>query len=1049
MVASIPNALPELNGYSLCQLIYEGDRTAVYRALDEARERQPVVIKFLCSEYPSVEELVQFRNQYQITRELSIPGIVAPLALKPWRNGYALIMEDMGGIDLGKYAEENDLAWQDILGVGIQLASILHDLNQHRIIHKAIQPAHILIHPETQTIKLISFSLASRLPKEIQKIQSPGKLEGTLAYLAPEQTGRMNRGSDYRADFYALGITLYELLTGELPFHPEDLIELLHCHMAIAPPVPHEVNPQIPAQVSAMVVKLMAKTAESRYQSALGLKYDIEQCLTQWQAVGSVGAFELGTRDLCDRFLISEKLYGRRVEVQTLLDAFERVSQGAVELMLVAGFSGIGKTAVVNEIHKPVTQRKGYFIKGKFDQFKRNIPFSAFVQAFRSLMGQLLGESDTALAAWQRKILAAVEGSGQVLIDVIPELEHIIGVQPPVQALSGQAAQNRFNFIFGKFIQLFTTPEHPLVLFLDDLQWADSASLQLLKLLMDKSDLGHLLVLGAYRDKEVFSAHPLMLTLDELEQQSALISTLVLKPLNQVDVNQLVGDTLQCDPIAANLLSELVYQKTGGNPFFTTQFLQGLYSDGYISFDVEAGNWQCDLTGLKQVALTDDVVALLVGQLRKLSEAEQAILKMAACIGNQFDLTALAIVCKQSQRDVSIALWRSLQAGFVIPETENYKFFRGNTHSKFERYEMTIRYRFLHDRVQQAAYALIPEAHRKRVHWDIGQLLWGDHTAPVPEENLFEIVNHLNQGYDQHLSCTAQCQLAELNYQAGVKAKHSAAYQAAYQYCTTGISILSATGWHIHYDLMYRLHYQGAEAAYLSNDFEGAEILHLSALGESRSDLDRATIYRLQMTQYQLQGRNVEVISIQRKSLKLLGWELPENAETIETTLEIEVAAVKHFLSQHRIASILKLPVVDNANIIEMLRSLQILFYAAWLDGQPTLAFLALAKMTTLSLQYGNSEMSPFGYVGYGMLANALLKQADIAYQFGEMAVQLCEKFDNPDVRGMAHFLFAADVQSWSRPIREAIPYYDSAYTYGMQAGNWLTVSFTMMLSGS
>ena len=392
--------------------------------------------------------------------------------------------------------------------------------------HKDIKPANILIHPETKQVKLIDFSIASLLPKETQEIQSPNILEGTLAYLAPEQTGRMNRGIDYRADFYALGVTLYQLLTGQLPFPSNDPLELMHCHIAKLPLPANQVNPDLPEQVAAIVAKLMAKNAEDRYQSALGIKHDLTHCLTQWQETDTITAFALGSRDLSDRFLIPEKLYGRETEVQTLLDAFDRVAAGASELMLVAGLSGIGKTAVVNEVHKPITRQQGYFIKGKFDQFNRNIPFSAFVQALQDLMGQLLSESDEQLAQWKAQILAVVGENGQALIEVIPELEQIIGKQPPVPELSGSAAQNRFNLLFQKFIELFTTAEHPLVIFLDDLQWSDSASLQLLKLLMN--DNGYLLVLGAYRDNEVslltwqlLSMHQQMLKTPYLLDKSA------------------------------------------------------------------------------------------------------------------------------------------------------------------------------------------------------------------------------------------------------------------------------------------------------------------------------------------------------------------------------------------------------------------------------------------------------------------------------------------------------------------------------------------------
>lgn len=1036
--------VPEVSGYSITEQLYIGSRTAVYRAVQRATQR-PVVIKVLQREYPSFSELVQFRNQYAIAKNLPILGIIRPLSLESLGSSYALVMEDWGGVALNAYLQQQPLNLAEVLSIALQLCDILHDLGQHRVVHKDIKPANILIHPDSKQIKLIDFSIASLLPKETQEIQCASTLEGTLEYLAPEQTGRMNRGIDYRTDFYALGVTLYELLSGKLPFDSEDPLELMHCHMAKVPLSVDAVNPDVPAMVAAIVRKLMAKNAEDRYQSALGLKHDLEQCLSQWKETGKVTEFQLGQRDLSDRFLIPEKLYGREQEVQALLQAFDRVATGSSELMLVAGFSGIGKTAIVNEVHKPIVKQRGYFIKGKFDQFNRDIPLSAFVQALRDLIRQVLSESDEQLAQWRAQILTAVGENGQVLIEVIPELEQIIGQQPPVPELTGSAAQNRFNRLFQKFIEVFTTAEHPLVIFLDDLQWADLASLQLLNLLM--SDNGYLLLLGAYRDNEVSPTHPFIMTVAELQKAGNIVSTITLPPLAFDDTNHLVADTLNCSMELAQPLTELIDRKTQGNPFFTTQFLKALHEDGDIHFNHDRRYWECDIVQVNARSLTDDVVEFMALQLQKLPEATQQVLKLAACIGNQFDLNTLAIISEQSAADTATALWKALQEGLIVPTTQVYKFFQG------EHTETAISanpsYRFLHDRVQQAAYSLIPRDQRQTTHWKIGQLLLQSKSQQEQSEQIFDIVNQLNLGKATIVNPKQKHQLAQLNLQAGQKAKLSAAYQAAQNYFEIGIDSLPDQAWQVDYALTYALYRDGSEAAYLAGHFDRAEALYATALAQAQTPLDKATIYRVQMTQYQLQGRNAEAIEIQRQSLQLLGWTMPTETEQIQTSLDEQIAVVNRFLEQQPIESILGLPRMQDCNIVEMLRILQISFYAAWLDGQATLALLALAKMTTLSLQHGNSDMSPFGYVGYGLIANVLLKDAHQAYQFGDMAVQLCEQFDNADVRGMTNFLFAADVHSWSRPLRDADIYYENALKYGMDAGNWLTVSFTMMLSGS
>ncbi|MBI4784345.1 MAG: AAA family ATPase [Oscillatoriophycideae cyanobacterium NC_groundwater_1537_Pr4_S-0.65um_50_18] len=1042
---SCPELYPEISGYTIVEQLYLGSRTAVYRAMQIATQC-PVVIKVLRRDYPSFGELVQFRNQYAIAKNLPIPGIVRPLSLEPLGSGYGLVMEDGGGVSLEKFTQQQPLALDEVLAIALQIADILHDLSQHRVVHKDIKPANILIYPESQQVKLIDFSIASLLPKETLDIQNPNILEGTLAYLAPEQTGRMNRGIDYRADFYALGVTLYQLLTGTLPFISEDPLELVHCHIAKVPVPVNQVKTDVPEQVAAIVAKLMAKNAEDRYQSAMGLKYDLERCLTEWKAAKKISTFALGQRDLSDRFLISEKLYGRETEVALLLEAFDRVAEGASELMLVAGFSGIGKTAVVNEVHKPIVRQHGYFIKGKFDQFNRNIPLSAFVQALRNLIGQLLSESDEQLEQWKTQVLAAVGENGQVLIDVIPELEQIIGRQPHAPELSGSATQNRFNLLFQKFVEVFTTAEHPLVMFLDDLQWADLASLQLLKLLM--RDNGYLLVLGTYRDNEVSPVHPFILTVEEIKTAKAIVNTITLAPLALADTNALVADTLNCSLELAHPLTELIDRKTQGNPFFTTQFLKALHEDGKITFDRDCCCWEYDIPQVNGLSLTDDVVEFIALQLKKLSDETQHILKLAACIGNQFDLVTLAIVSEQSPTHAATALWRALQEGLILPTSQVYKFFQGTEEANAEE-AVNPTYRFLHDRVQQAAYSLIPEDQKQQTHWKIGQLLLQNPSQQERVEQIFEIVNQLNLGSATISNPAQKYHLAQLNLQAGQKAKLSAAYQAAQNYCEIGIELLPADAWQIDYALTYALHRDASESAYLCSNFDQAETLYAATLTQAQTPLDKAVIYRVQMTQYQLQGRNKEVIAIQRKSLQLLGWEMPIEQESVQTSLNEQIAVVNHFLERQSTESILDFPKMADDIIAEMLRILQILFYAAWLDGQPTLALLALAKMTTLSLQHGNSDMSPFGYVGYGLIANASLKNAAQAHQFGNVAVQLCEQFDNVDVRSMTNFLFAADVHSWSQPLQAADTYYDNALKYGMGAGNWLTVGFTIMLSGS
>src|SRR6476661_3727381 len=802
-------------GIAVQKLLYESANSPVYRAIREA-DRQPLILKLLKESYPTPQELLRYRTEYRITRELKEAGVVQVYDLQKYQNGLVMFVEDFGGQSLKILMQQRKFSLKEFLLVASATTEILGQIHKANIIHKDINPSNIVFNPATGQIKIIDFGISTQLTRETPSLKNPNVLEGTLAYISPEQTGRMNRALDYRSDFYSLGVTFYELLTGKLPFETEDALELVHWHIARQPIPPHEIEPRIPLILSQIVSKLMAKNAENRYQTAGGLKHDLDKCLVQLQGTDSIEEFDLGTRDITDRFLIPEKLYGRETEVDRLLAAFERVSRGSAEMMLVAGFSGIGKTAIVNEVHKPIARQGGYFIKGKYDQFGRNIPFSAFVQAFRELMGQLLSEPDAQLQTWKTRILTAVGDSGQVLIEVIPELERIIGAQSPALELSGTAAQNRFNLLMEKFVQVFTTAEHPLVMFLDDLQWADSASLKLLQLLMQ--DRGHLLVLGAYRDNEVSPVHPLILTIDDIVKTGITVNTITLSPLSLVDMNLLVSDTLNCQLYLAQPLTKLVLQKTKGNPFFATQFIKSLHEDGQITFDSETRSWQCDIALIKTLAITDDVVEFIALQLQKLPTETQHILKLAACIGAQFDLHTLAIVSEKSLEATATDLWKALQEGLIIPKTEIYKFFiESNTTSVFEAAANPI-YRFLHDRVQQAAYSLIPDERKQATHLKIGQLLQENSSEIEREEKLFDIVEHLNLGIELITQPEERETLAKLNLQAGLKARNSTAYSAARVYLQTGINLLQTKCWQQQYELTLNLYVAATEASYLNDE---------------------------------------------------------------------------------------------------------------------------------------------------------------------------------------------------------------------------------------
>ncbi|MEG3846876.1 AAA family ATPase [Microcoleus sp. herbarium19] len=1100
------DAIANLSGYQIRERLYAGLRTLVYRGIRES-DGQPVVIKLLHNPLPKFSELVQFRNQYTIAKNLNLPSIIKPLSLEAYGNSYALIMEDFGGISLSAYLKgdgkhladtnrnqpDRSLPLAEFLNIALQLTDILHYLYQNRVIHKDIKPANILINPHTKKVKLIDFSIASLLPRETQTIHNPNILEGTLAYISPEQTGRMNRALDYRTDFYSLGITCYKLLTGKLPFISEDPMELVHCHLAKQAIPAHQINPEIPLVLSSIVGKLMAKNAENRYQSGLGLKRDLEICLAQLQETGDIKDFVLGENDICDRFIIPEKLYGRATEVASLLAAFERVAgrelenQSQIEMMLVAGFSGIGKTAVVNEIHKPIVRGRGYFIKGKYDQFQRNIPFSAFVQAFRDLMEQLLSESDAKLQEWQTKIQQALGENGQVIVEIIPELERIIGKQPPVSELAGTAAENRFNLVFQKFISVFSKKEHPLAIFLDDLQWSDSASLKLLQLLTSEKNSHHLLIIGAYRDNEVFPTHPFMVAVAEMAKAGTVVNTITLQPLTQVDINDAIADTLICDRTSAQPLTELVYQKTKGNPFFATQFLKSLHENGMIVFEAtpahegnhggiaptenqsfvgvvppclpspclpqrtkqpwaNQGGWQCDIAKVKSLSITSDVVEFMALQLQKLPPATQDVLKLAACIGAQFDLKTLALVSEKSPEETAADLWRGLSEGFILPTSEIYKFYQGQEERKTTdllptNAEQFPSYKFLHDRVQQAAYSSMADGEKQATNLKIGRLLQENFTEVEAEEKLFDIVGHLNRGIDSISQPSERKLLAKLNLKAGGKARLSTAYAAASVYLQTGLGLLTENCWKTDYELTLNLYVAAAESAYLNGDFEGMEQMAAIVLHYAQTILDKVKIYEIQIIALTAQSKLLEAIAVGRNALAKLGVELP--IEPDEVKIGEALQALNQQLSGRQIEEFVNLPVMTDTTTQAAIQLLRILFPPILL-GMPALLPLLTSVMVSLSLSFGNAPASAVGYASHAMVLSAFLGDIETGYSFGQLALSLLNKFNIREFKSQIILLFGYAVQHRRESLKAVSVTLKDGYATGIETGDFLNAGYNI-----
>ena len=871
----------QLNGIDITETIYEGTNTHVFRAIMRD-DNAPVILKTTANTHPSPNEVARYRHEYHILSSLNPRAskhVIHVLDLVLHDHRPYLVMEDTGGVDLGNLLKSGSLDLNQLLDTAVKIASALGEIYQSHIIHKDIKPANILFNPETGDLRLIDFSSASLITRETPTVETSMLMTATLPYMSPEQTGRMNRMVDWRTDFYSLGVTLYELFTGRLPFPATEPLELVHAHMALMPEPPHEINKDIPPVLSNIILKLMAKDAEDRYQSALGIVHDLKACRDQLSASGRIDPFEIGQKDISDRLQIPQKLYGREGEIETLIKGFEEVRLGACRMVLVTGPAGIGKSVLVREVQSailknPETVQKRYFISGKFDQLKKSTPYVPLIQAFQQLIRQILSESDAQISTWKENLLKALGPNGRVMIEVIPELELIIGSQPEIPTLGPTENVNRFNYVFENFINTFVAEDHPLVIFLDDLQWADAASLKLMEMFITvKAE--YLYLIGAYRDNEVDPAHPLMRTIEAIEKSGAEVETIQLQLLVESHVNQLLSETSSCDPERSNPLAGLCFAKTRGNPFFLNQFIHSLYQDGLIFFNSDEGIWKWDEVKIRQTDITDNVVDLMVGKIQKLSGNTDHLLSLAACIGNRFDLNTLSIVYGKPVHETAEDLLVALQEELVLPVDESYKYISEPLQSPIsdtisDHDHQSPVYKFLHDRVQQAAYSLIEEKKKPEVHLEIGREVLKTIPEEEIEEQIFTIVDQLNLGVELITDEEEREKLAQLNLLAGKKAKLSAAYDAAFDYLKSGIRMLQENCWQAQYGLTLSLYEEGAESAFLCSDYEKMGDLAEIVLQRAKTVLDQIKVYEVKIQAYMAQHKLMDSVKTGLHVLKLL-----------------------------------------------------------------------------------------------------------------------------------------------------------------------------------
>lgn len=1001
-----------LSEYNFLERISLHDHTFIYRA-ERCKDHRRVLLKIVENAGDKPEQAARIAHEYEMAGHFSCKSIARFLTLETYQSLQVAVIEDREGILLEKYLKEHQLILAQSLQIAIAITEILEHFYQKGIVHQGLCPAHLLINPHTLEVYLIDLSIASRVSVQNQGIEQPGFLKGSLAYIAPEQTGRIKGEIDIRSDLYSLGIMLYEMVLGEVPFEAKEALTLVHLHIAKTTVPPHLSNPHIPGTLSAIILKLLSKNAEDRYQSPFGLKKDLSICLSQWNSIKRMELPMLGQYDFSGRLQAPKKLYGREKEMGQLLEALGRAKGGTLEIVLIEGYSGVGKSALVQQLKEPVWLQGGNFIEGKFNQYQRNVPYSAFIQAFKVFTDVILTQSAGQISAWKEKILAAIGTNGRILTDIIPHLELLIGLQPQVPELASNETQNRLHYVFLNFIKCIARPEHPLVIFFDDLQWADAASSGLLKVIAADAELKYLLLVGALRNKELTSDTVFSATVEAMQKEGFRIQRIVLAPLVYSHVEALIHETLQGNVQDFRAFTHLLYDKSQGNPFFIHAFLKCLHAEGILRFDFYCFQWIWDAARIQQLRFSENIVELLAGRMQKLPEATRQLLKTAACLGFEVDVHVLMTVTGKTRQEIMQALHPALEEDLIMPSEGHY--------------------RFTHDRIQQAAYSLIPEKDKKSKHLQVGKALLhqlqSDDTSPY----LIETVNQLNAGKELVVMPDEKYELARLNLKAGLKVKSAAAYKLSFDYLQTGILLLEDGAWKNNYDLALQLHIEGAESSFLSGNTLMMQEWVETVLREASRVLDKVRVYEITIKSYIARNQLVEAVQASLQILELLGVRFP--ARPTKLHVLIALAPIKLRLLRQPIESLIDLPPVKKPYIEAAIRVLASVGSAVYF-AMPALFPLFVCKAFSLMITHGNSPYSGVVCNSFGLIMIGGLEDIDTGYKLGKIAMQLSDKFEGSSLQCQSRMMVHSFISHWKEPLHHTLAPLQHNYWYGLENGN-------------
>ena len=1030
-------------GYRIDAVLHDGRRSTIYRAR-RLTDGGAVVVKCPKSDFPSPDEVAQFENEYLITEQIRTPSVIPPERYGVDGSRPYMVLPERTGIRLSELMGR-PLELEAALSLMLATLEAVGAIHQAGVVHKNLEPNNILVSPDLRTVSILDFKIASRLSREQQDLVDPHALEGALRYISPERTGRMNRVVDYRTDFYTLGTVFYELLVGAPVFDSGDPMELIHHHIAKRPVVPEEARRRLPEAVLGIVLKLLAKTAEERYQSTGGVIRDLQRCLTELRERGAISRFTPGQDDASERFAVVQRLYGRQEEIGQLMQAFDRVAAGDKRLVLVVGPSGIGKSALVREVQKPILEKRGYFACGKCDQLQRNIPYAAFTQALRDLIGQILTEGQQRIASWRGWVRDSLGANARVVADVVPELEQVTGPLPLLPVLEPQESQIRFNDAFRKLLRIFASASHPLVLFLDDLQWIDGAGLGLMRALLEDPALNHVLFVASYRDSDVGPAHPVAMAVEQIRHAGTPVDAVAPAPLTVEHVRDLISDTLQRHHGDIDALAVMVRGRTEGNPFFVGQYLDHLHREGVIRFLHPSGTWTWSPERLTDMGVSEGIVELMRAKILKTPPSTQETLRIAACIGARFDLRTLSVVSGKPMTALSEDLYPAMRDGVVVLVGASYKLLEPPSVSPpAGRGEMArqneVSLRFAHDRVHQAAHELLSADERQRLHLQIGRVLLKDESQRL-DDKLFDVVDHLNQGWDLIDAPAERWTVLRLNLAAGRRAKLNAAYEVALRCLRHAMRHLPADAWEAAYDLTGELHIERAECEYLGGHFDVAEQVLTDALGHLKGRVERAAAYAIRIPIETNQGRPAEAIRLGLEALAMFGVEL--SASPTAETVTAAIVQTRRRLESISHAEILNLPPMVDLEKLAIMRIINRLGPPAYFTDQG-LYSLIHCLVIELSLEHGHASESVRGYSVYGLILGSEFHAYEEGYRFGALAIQLADRLENVQMKGVSRVLFGCFVGHWSRAAAESLTHLQDSYPLLREAGNVVLASFAL-----